>query len=67
MQRKKLIIPFLVTGCLQIKGKDCMEKFCKDLREDTMIIINHEKKEMITLINEENEFYEIQNVCYICK
>ena len=44
MQNKKLIIPFLLTDCLQIKGKDCMEKFCKDLREHTMIIINYEKK-----------------------
>ena len=26
------------------RGKDCMEKFCKDLREHTTRIINHEKK-----------------------
>ena len=25
------------------KGKDCMEKFCKDLREHAMRIVNYEK------------------------
>ena len=80
MQRKKLSIHLLVTHCLQIvhlmqqknkldcyKGEDCMEKFCKDLREHAMKIINYEKKEMIPLTIEENEYYEMQKVCYICK
>ena len=48
------------------KGEDCMEKICKDLREHAMKIINYEKK-MIPLTNEENEYYEMQKVCYICK
>ena len=26
------------------RGKDCLEKFCKDLREHTTRIINYEKK-----------------------
>ena len=26
------------------KGKDCMESFCKDLREDAMKIMNYKKK-----------------------
>ena len=26
------------------RGKDCMEKFCKDLREDALKIINYEKR-----------------------
>ena len=29
------------------RGKDCMKKFSKDLREQAMKIINHEKKKMI--------------------
>ena len=37
-----------------------MEKFCKDLREHVMKIINYEKKEMIPLTNEGNEYYEMQ-------
>ena len=44
-----------------------MERFCKDLREHDMKIINYEKKEMIPLTDEENESHEKQKVCYICK
>ena len=44
-----------------------MERFCKDLREHAMKIMNYEKKEMIPLTYEENELYEMQKVCYICK
>ena len=39
-----------------------MEKFYKDLREHAMKIINYEKKEMIPITNEENEYYEIGKV-----
>ena len=49
------------------KGEDCMESFCKDLREHATRIINYEKKEMILLTDEENKSYKKQNVCYICK
>ena len=42
------------------KGEECMEKFFKDLREHVMKIINYEKKEMISLNNEGNEYYEMQ-------
>ena len=35
------------------RGKDCMERFCKDLRNQAMKTINYEKKEIIPLINEE--------------
>ena len=31
------------------RGKDCMEKLCKKLKEHTMKIINYEEKEMIPL------------------
>ena len=44
------------------KGEGCMEKFYKDLREHVMKIINYEKKEMIPITNEENEYYEMQKV-----
>ena len=44
------------------KGEDCMEKFYKDLREHVMKIINYEKKELIPITNEENEYYEMQKV-----
>ena len=44
-----------------------MQRFCKDLKKHATEIINHEKKEMIPLTNEENKSYEKQKVCYICK
>ena len=49
------------------RGEDCMKWFCKYLREQAMKIINHEKKEMIPLTNEEKEPYKNQKVCYICE
>ena len=49
------------------RGDKSIEMFCKDLRNIAMRIINHEKKEMITLTNEEKESYENQEVCYIFK
>ena len=49
------------------REKDCMEMFCKDLRDQAMKIINYEKKEMITLTDKENKSYEKQKVFHICK
>ena len=49
------------------RGKDCMEMFCKDLRNQAMKIIYYEKKDMIPLTDEETKFYEKQKVCYICE
>ena len=36
------------------RGKDCMKKFCKDLRTHATNIISYEKKKMIPLTTEEN-------------
>ena len=49
------------------RGKDCIEKFCKDLQELGMGIINLEEKEMIPLTNKEIKPYEKRKVCYICE
>ena len=49
------------------RGKDCMKKFCKDLREHATKIINCEKKKMIPLTTKEEIDYNKQNICYICK
>ena len=49
------------------RGKDCIEKFWKDLKELGMEIINFEEKEMISLTNKEIKSYENQKVCHICK
>ena len=40
------------TDCY--RGKDCMERFCKDLRDHAMKIINYEEKEMIPPTDKEN-------------
>ena len=32
--------------------------FCKDVRNETMKIINYEKKEIIPVTDEETKFYE---------
>ena len=49
------------------RGKDCMKKFSKDLREHATKIINYEKKKMIPLTTEEKIHYNEQEICYICK
>ena len=48
------------------KGKD-VEKLCKKLKESAMEITDYEEKEMIQLTHEENNFYNEQEVCHICK
>ena len=35
------------------RGKDCVKKFCKDIREHATKIINYEKQKMISLTKEE--------------
>ena len=49
------------------RGKDCIENLCKKLKASAMEIISHKEKEMIPLTHEENNFYNEQEVCYICK
>ena len=49
------------------RGDDCMEKFCKALREHATKIINYEKKDMIPLTNKEEKKHNKQDVWYICK
>ena len=49
------------------RGKDCMKKFSKDLREHASKIIDYEKKRMISLTTEEKIYHNKQKICYICK
>ena len=49
------------------RGKDCIEKLCKKLKECAMKIINYEEKEMMPLTVEENKSYEDQQACHICE
>ena len=75
-EKKQLSICFLVTHCSFdptknkldcYKDKDRMERFYKNLKGHAARIINYDKKEMITLTNEESKSYKKQKVCYICK
>ena len=45
------------------KGEDCMGRFCKDLGDHAMKIINYDDKEMIPLTDKENQSYQKQQVC----
>ena len=49
------------------RGEDCMKRFCKDLREHATKTTDCKKKEMLPLTKEEEEKYNNQEVCYICK
>ena len=40
------------------RGKDCIKKFCSDLKELGTKIINYKQKEMIPLTDNENKYYE---------
>ena len=42
------------------RGKDCIKKFCGDLKELGTRIINYEQKQMIPLTDNKNKFYEKQ-------
>ena len=49
------------------RGDDCIKRFCKDLQEHAIKIINYEKKKIIPLTAEEKINYNDQEVCYICE
>ena len=42
------------------RGKDCVENFCKKLKELGTEIINYKEKEMMPLADKENKFYKKQ-------
>ena len=49
------------------RGKDCIEKLCKKLKECAIKRINYEKREMTPLTKEGNKSYKKQERCHICK
>ena len=42
------------------RGKDCIKKFCKELKEICARIVNYEQKEMASLTDKEKGYYEEQ-------
>ena len=49
------------------RGRDCIEKLCKYLKELATKIVNYEEKDMILLTDNENKFYEEQKECHMSK
>ena len=49
------------------RGRDCIEKLCKKLKECAIKINNYEEKEMIPLTKEEKKSYKKQEKYHICK
>ena len=49
------------------RGEDCMKIFCKDLKDHATKIIDFKKKIMTPLTEEEEDNYNKENICYICK
>ena len=50
------------------RGKDCIKKFCKELKEICTKIVNYEQKELVPLTDKEKEYYEEQkNATYVKK
>ena len=49
------------------RGKDCMKKFYKSLREHAKSITDFEKKKMFPLTRKELKSNEDAKVCYICR
>ena len=49
------------------RGKDCIKMLCKKLQDHALKIINYKEKEMMQLTDEENKFYEEEEVWNTCK
>ena len=49
------------------REKDCIKRFCIDLKELGTKIINCKQEEMIPLTDNENKFYEERKECHICQ
>ena len=48
-------------------GRDCIKRFCNDLKELAAEIINYKEDEMTPLKDKEIALYKSQKVCHICK
>ena len=44
-------------------GKNCIKRFCSDLKELGTKIINYEQEETVPLTDNENRYYEEQKEC----
>ena len=49
------------------RGKDCIKRFCNDLKELATEIIKYKEEEMTPLKDKEITLYKSQKVCHIWK
>ena len=49
------------------RGKDCIKKFCSELKELRTKVVNYEQKEMTPLTSDNVALYQTQKGCYIRK
>ena len=49
------------------KGRDCMKRFCADLKEHVTRITSYEMKPIDPLTEDEKESYENQKLCHVCE
>ena len=48
------------------RGEDCMERFCKDLKDHATRIVNFKRKFITPLTKDEEDSYDKKNTCHIC-
>ena len=49
------------------RGKDCIEKSCKKLKERAIKTVSYEEKEMVPLTKGEKKSYQNEEAYHICK
>ena len=49
------------------RGRDCIKRFCSDLKDLGRKIVNYKQKEMIPSTDSKKKYYKEQKVWYICQ
>ena len=49
------------------RGRDCIKRFCSELKELGTKVISYEQKEITSLIDDENKYYKEQKECHHVK
>ena len=48
-------------------GEDCMRRFCKDLKDHPTRIVDFKRKFITPLTKDEEDSYDKENTCHICR
>ena len=50
------------------RGKDCLKKFCQDLKKQVKSIVDFEKKKEMTKLTQEAQYkHDSRKCCFLCK